>query len=358
MTEVVGGDWPVATPAAVLWGLAAVAPVAFLRTHPVAAWLSFVGLNAVLMQLLGEPKSAALFFTTVALAFGVGAFAEDRRWLVRLVPTLLFLVAVITFHDEENTRLSQRGPEFVLTGLLLALAVGAGVLVRRRSVTARVARSDAALAAEESRLGAEQAIAEERAWIARDLHDVVAHGVSLMVVQAVGGRGMLTRRTEAATEAFEAIEVAGRRALEELRRMVDVLGEDSVHEPERVGLAAVPELVDAARRSGVEVSCTIDGPVDAVPSGVGVAAYRIVQEGLTNAVKHSSSRAATLAVAVTPNLVTLEVTNPVAPPSDHVTGSGFGLMGVRERATVYGGSVDAGIRDGVWSTRATLRIEQ
>jgi signal transduction histidine kinase len=358
MTEVAGGDWPVPTIAGVLWAGAAVVPVVFLRTHPVAAWLSFVGLNSVLVQLLGEPQSAALFFTTVALAFGVGAFTEDRRWLPRLVPTLVLLVGVITFHDRENTRLSQRGPEFVFTLALVALAVGAGALVRRRSLAARAARVDAAVAAEESRLGAERAIAEERARIARDLHDVVAHSVSLMVVQAVGGRGMLSRRPDAATEAFDAISTAGGRALQELHRMLEVLGEDDHRAPGHLGLAAVPEMVAAARQSGVEVSCEIAGPVDALPSGIDVAAYRILQEGLTNAVKHSTSRAATLTVGVTPTLVMLEVTNPVVSPAARVVGSGFGLMGMRERAAVYGGSVQAGIDDGVWSTRATLRIEQ
>jgi signal transduction histidine kinase len=191
------------------------------------------------------------------------------------------------------------------------------------------------------------AVEDERARIARELHDVVTHNVSVMVIQAGAARKVMGRSPDQATEALLAVEESGRLALTELRQAMGLLttdsgGPDLAPQP---GLDQLPALVGRVRDAGADVELTVTGPARPVPSGIGLAAYRVVQEGLTNAVKHAAGAGARVVVEYRPDGLRVEVTDTggAAAPAA-ATGHGRGLPGLRERLAVYGGTLQAGRR--------------
>jgi signal transduction histidine kinase len=216
---------------------------------------------------------------------------------------------------------SWRGQAVELTRL-------AGELERERAETAR------------------HAVADERARIARDLHDVVGHNVSLLVLQAGAERLGLPADQSQTREALAAIEKSGRATLEELRRLVGVLrddGEGPALHP-LPGIDRLGDLADQVRGAGLPVDLRIEGEPVSVPAGLDVSVYRIAQEALTNVVRHAGARTATVAVRFEPDAVSVQV-------DDDGTGGdgspgGSGLEGMRERAESVGGTVEAGPRPG------------
>lgn len=232
----------------------------------------------------------------------------------------------------------------------------AGRAVRRISVTA--AARVAVLEDERDRAAAEAASAE-RDRIARELHDVVAHSVSVMVVRAGGQRLRLSDKDPEAAEAFGDIERAGREALTELRAMLDVLRDPALsgdaHEP-LPGPDGISDLVARMRSAGQNVQVgEYDVPAD-LPAGVALAAYRIVQEALTNALRHGSG-AVELHVASVDDGLRIRVANTIgADGSGRTPGGGRGLAGMRERVRLLGGSLTAGANGGRWTLDATLPL--
>ena len=205
----------------------------------------------------------------------------------------------------------------------------------------------------------ERIVAEERARIARELHDVVAHRVSLMTVQAGAAKTVAADDPEAAVRAMGAVEVAGRQALDELRHLLDVLrpaaaGDGTRPQP---GLADLDHLVEQMRRAGLEVQLTSDGPLTGLPAPVELSAYRIVQESLTNVVKHAGAGARTaVRVANDGRCLSVEVTDD-GQGSTVLPGSGHGLVGMHERTQLLGGSLDVGPRaGGGFRVRALLPV--
>jgi signal transduction histidine kinase len=195
---------------------------------------------------------------------------------------------------------------------------------------------------------ARRAVAEERTRIARELHDVVAHRVSLMTVQAGAAKTVAADDPESASKAMQAVETAGRQALDELRHLLGVLRpeadvEDMGPQP---GLADVPRLVDQSRAAGLDVSLTMDGEQIDLPARVDLSAYRIVQEALTNALKHAGPGARAEVRLHTDNRgVDIEVLDNGRGVTI-LTGSGHGIVGMRERALLLGGRLDVGPRAG------------
>jgi signal transduction histidine kinase len=216
-----------------------------------------------------------------------------------------------------------------------AAAFGAGLVLRRQRELADQARRyrDEHAAA---------VVAAERARIARDLHDVVAHSISVIVLQARGGRRMLTVDPAEARAAFDTVEEAAGEAMSEMRRLLTVLRAPGRTEPgeltARPSLAHLGDLVD--RLGGLRVTTTVCGDVSDLPPGVDLAAYRIVQEALTNVLRHASARSVALTVAVSGDAIDLEVADDGV--GDQPGPGGFGLLGMRERAAMYGGTVEAG----------------
>ncbi len=215
----------------------------------------------------------------------------------------------------------------------------------RRVVGDRERRAQ--LAARERDLAAREAVVVERARIARELHDVVAHSVSVMVVQAQAGSRLLDRPDEA-RGVFRSIETTGREALVELRRLLGVLrtrDEQPVTTPQP-GIDSLASLVEQVRAAGLRVDLRLEGEPSDLPPGVDLSAYRIVQEALTNTLKHAGRAEAEVIVRYQPAALEVEILdNGVGVPAC-VNGSGHGLVGMRERVALYGGTLEAGARNG------------
>jgi signal transduction histidine kinase len=223
----------------------------------------------------------------------------------------------------------------------------AGRLVRQRDVHAQVAEERSAALAREREANVRAASAEERARIARELHDVLSHSVSVMVVQAGAERMALGSGKPVTAEALEAIEKTGRQALTEMRRLLGMLrvsDEPPDHAPQPT-LAELDELVTQVREAGVPVELHIEGPQVALPPGVAVSAYRIVQEALTNVLKHAGPAHARVIVRYASRELELEIADDGRGPGE-AGDAGHGLVGMRERVALYDGELDAGARNG------------
>jgi signal transduction histidine kinase len=205
------------------------------------------------------------------------------------------------------------------------------------------------------------AVSEERAQIARELHDVVAHSVSLMVLQAGAARQAFDQQPEKARESLLSVEATGRAAMSELRRLLGILRKpgDSDDLTPQPSLRHLDLLIGQMREAGLQVELEVLWDNEPVPPGVDLAAYRIVQEGLTNVLKHSAPCRAWVKVRSQPAAVEVTVANDGAPrQTPNGAGTGHGLIGMRERASLYGGTFEAGPRPGGgFSVRARLPFE-
>ena len=228
--------------------------------------------------------------------------------------------------------------------LVAAWAIGDNVRSRHAYLT-RVQAREAAME-EEQQERARVAVAEERARIARELHDVISHNVSVMVLQAAAGADVFATHPERSREALGSIETAGREALAELRRLLSVVdapvdaGAGLAPPP---GLDRLPELVERVRATGLDVSLTVSGDGRALPAGVDFSAYRIVQEALTNTLKHAHAATAGVDVRIGAHSLEVEIVDD-GTAAGEAPGRGHGLIGMRERAAVFGGELQAGPR--------------
>ncbi|TDD47561.1 sensor histidine kinase [Nonomuraea terrae] len=261
----------------------------------------------------------------------------------------------------------------------LALACGAAgglaaaLVCTRRRYRAALAEQGRLLDRERDR-AARAAVDAERARIAAELHDIVSHNVSLMVVQAGAAREVLPTMPGEAENALRAVEAAGRDAMTELRHLLGLLApaQDGSDEPDELapqpGLGQLGALADRIAFAGLPVEVRVSGEARPVPAGVDVTAYRIVQEALTNALKHGDGAKAEVVVRYTDQYLRVEVLNSgpsvltggarPAPP-DAGAGTGRGLLGLRERVAVYGGELDARRRlGGGYRVRARIPLER
>jgi signal transduction histidine kinase len=255
--------------------------------------------------------------------------------------------------------------EFSISGLVFFASIAlppylAGVAIaRRRNREAALERHAATLDAERERAAA-AAVGEERARIARELHDVVAHGVSMIVVQAQGGARMVRIEPREAEEAFAAIERTGRQSLTEMRRLLGMLrtADERAALVPQPGVERLGVLIEGVRSAGLPVDLRVEGATSALPPGVDVSAYRIVQEALTNALKHAGPARAQVRVRYLANAVELEVSDDGAGARARGGASGHGLIGMRERVSVYGGRLEVGAPpSGGYLIRARLPFE-
>ena len=230
------------------------------------------------------------------------------------------------------------------------------VLLVRRVVGDRERR--ARIAERERDVAAREAIVEERARIARELHDVIAHHVSMIVVQAGAERRVLGDANASTREVLATVEQSGRGALTEMRRLLGMLRGDA-NEPltPQPGLAEVPTLVGQLREAGLPVELRIDGERRELPAGIELSAYRIVQEALTNALKHAGQAHANVHVRYGADSLELEIADDGAGGITRADGGGHGLVGMRERVALYGGRLDASRRpEGGFVVRVRLPI--
>jgi signal transduction histidine kinase len=233
----------------------------------------------------------------------------------------------------------------------------AGRLVRERQVHAEALQERAAALEREGEANLRAAAAEERARIARELHDLLSHSVSVMVVQAAAERSALDTERAAPAQALESIERTGRQALAEMRRLFSLLrsGVPAELAPQPT-LGELGALVAQIREAGLPVELQIDGAPTGVPPDVALSAYRIIQEALTNVVKHAGPARASVVVRYAGNAVELEVVDDGRGAAAH-SGDGHGLAGMRERVALFGGEFDAGQRNGGgFAVRARLPL--
>jgi signal transduction histidine kinase len=200
------------------------------------------------------------------------------------------------------------------------------------------------------------AAVDERARIARELHDVVTHNVSVMVVQAAAGNDVFESHPERAREALRAVEETGRRALGELRRLLDVTGDGDGTLPQP-GLARVDELVANVRRAGLAVDVSVEGTARELPEALDLSAYRIVQEALTNTLKHAHASQATICVRYREHDLEVEISDDGV-GANGTTTDGRGLIGMRERVGLFGGDLETGpAAGGGFTVRARMPVE-
>jgi signal transduction histidine kinase len=233
---------------------------------------------------------------------------------------------------------------FLSIGAIVVSAWALGTLARTREEYVESLVERGRQLEREAAQQAELAAAEERARIAREMHDVVAHGLSVIVVQADGARYAVTAHPEKAAAALETIGATGREALTEMRQLLGLLrrGSARVDGPQPT-LAAVPELVEEARAAGTQLEADLPEPLPPVPEGVGLTAYRVVQEALTNVRKHAGPAArARLTVHERAGTLAITVRDDGRGAAAPVDGRGLGLIGMRERVELHGGELEAG----------------
>jgi signal transduction histidine kinase len=354
------------SPAVVLIVLLMIVPVAFRRRAPVAAFVIAVVAGAwqvlgLSVHTAGSPNPGPLpsDLALLVLLYTVAAY-RPRRYSIPALLTCIggSLIAVLVWSPMPQVKVAERLflSGFLFGGISLACWILGDSMRYRRGYYAALEEKAARLEAERH-AEAKVAAAAERARIARELHDIVAHHVSVMVVQADGAGYVLQSDPGRAAGALAAVSATGRQALTELRRLLGVLrsdGEQAALTP-LPGLGELRELLDQSRAAGLEVSYRLTGVPRDLPEGAELAAYRVVQESLTNTRKHAGL-AATAAVTLQyePDGLIVAVTDdgmavPTGEPGGH------GLAGMRERVAIYGGTVTAGpLPDGGFGVRAWL----
>ncbi len=331
-------------------------PFLFRRQHPFVAPLVVCAALATLALVVSETSLTSLtmpFVAALAAAVSLG-LVPDRRQAIAGWAAILATAAVV----DSNSASSYS--DFFWTALILTLAWFFGSALGTRTEQARELRERVEAAELERVLATEHATAEERARIARELHDVVAHSVSVMVVQVSGVRRLLQGDQTREREALLSVEQTGRQALAEMRRMLGVMrsGEDAPASlAPQPGLQHLDRLIAQVEEAGLPVTLRVEGDQRELSPGVDLSAYRIVQEGLTNALKHAKGANAEVVVRYVDSCVELEIADD-GPGVGENDGQGHGLVGMRERAALYGGTLETETRDGGgFVLRAQLPVE-
>ena len=354
---------PGASPAGAAGTLLAVvmgAGIWWRRRAPVASGVTIVGAGG-LYELVVEQAGVVLLAPGLLAFYSIGAYAPLPRAAVGLV-----VVYALTFLGDvtDNRSLSEWLENVVFAGLVAGSVWAGGVAVRiNRSRAAQLADLAAQLEREREDK-ARLAVAAERARIARELHDVVAHGISVIAVQAGSGRHTLEGDTQGAHVAFGAIESTARQALVEMRHLLGLLREEN--EPAMAaplpGMNSHTELIDQARGAGLSVTVDVDGEPRALRAGLDVAAYRILQEALTNARKHAPGAQVSVRIGYGAHDFEIDVRDHGAGTGARrasIEGGGHGLIGMRERVALYRGELDAGPQpDGGFRVHARLPLNE
>ena len=327
-------------------------PLVIRRKAPLTVGL-LGGLGFTAFRLLKVPEGAISSVAVFVALYAVGAFSDNprRRDLVRGAVVGAGMIALVASLLADAEFVNFDGLTFVLfsLGLNVAFFVAAWMLgdaTRKRMEYEVELRHRADQLAAEREERARQAVTNERVRIARELHDVVAHHVSVMGVQASAARRMLDRDSAKAAEALGYVEESGRQAVSELQRLVGFLRSERDDESlaPQPTLDGLPQLVDSTRSTGLPVELRVIGHARALPSSVELSGYRIVQEALTNVVRHAPGASTTVVLSYLPDALQVEVVNgPAAPGAVRSgPGGGRGLVGMRERASVLDGRFEHG----------------
>jgi signal transduction histidine kinase len=358
LLEAAGGADPGPIVVAAAVQLAATLPVAFRRLAPLRAIAISVAVSLPYVVAYGSVNSLASLLTGLLLIYSVGRHSDGRALLAGSAIGLFSIIVQGiggTFKTPTDWAFA-----LILMGAALIFGVALRVQVER-SIALAVA---ADRAEREQEATAQAAVHEERARIARELHDVVAHNVGLIVLQAGGARSVLATDPERARAALRQVEETGRQTLTEMRHLVGILRVDEDEERQPLPrLERLPALVDEARAGGLTVDLQIEGPPVELPAGLELAAYRIIQEALTNVRKHAPTSRALVRVCYEPDRLSVGVSDDGGPSVAEgdtariTSGPGHGLIGMRERVQLYGGQFEAGsMPDGGFRVEATFPL--
>jgi signal transduction histidine kinase len=343
---------------AVLMFTAAAATVAWRRRWPIQATAAALALFGIGEQLASTNEVSAPAFAALLSFYSVGAHLPTRRGNIAELMLLAQLGLVVAIVSTTHGAI-QVISSVALFGVM-PFAVGRALAGRRALTDELQARARRLEAEREER--AREAVTDERTRIARELHDIVAHCVSVMVIQTGAARRVAGSDRGAAREALGAVESSGREALAEMRRMVGVLrkGDAELAGATQPDLSQLAALAARARAAGLPVELYVEGQPRELPAGVELAAYRVVQEALTNSIKHAGEARARVVVLYGSTMLELEISDdgrgPVAAEQEH--GSGHGLVGMSERLRLYGGELRSGRRrGGGFAVRARIPLE-
>jgi signal transduction histidine kinase len=334
------------------------APLAFRRTYPTSAFCVIV--LAVIFT--NQYSTAVTIAAALFAAYFAVVYSKNRP---AALGCLAAGVAVVTF---DYPKIGSQIPGRLTPLLVLLPTVALGYMMRMWQQRAGESAARLQQAQAQHLEVTRRAVEEERARIAAELHDVVTHNVSVMVVQAGAGRRVLDRSPGDAREAMLAIEASGRTAMTELRHLLGLLAPSGGPEPEasadqgalrpQPGLDEIPALVARVRSAGLPVELSVTGTERGLPPGADLAAYRVAQEALTNVIKHADGARTRVRIEYRARDLIIDVSNAHGGSLPSADGSGRGLIGLRERITIYGGSLDVGPRPGGgWRVQATIPLE-
>jgi len=340
-------------PLVVLFAVLGVLPVAVRRLSP---WGAAVGLSLVLLAGAAlDMKTLTEGVSLLVVVYTAAALLPLRQAVTATAAVAAATAVVVAVYPEAAFGV------WFSNALTLAVCffIGRTVFTRRAYVDALEERAEAAEVTREA--AAREAVLEERRRIARELHDVVAHHISVMGVLATGARRTLGRDPAAADEALSTIEATGRATLREMRRLLDVLRRDDESDAtltQQPGVAGLETLVAQVREAGLDVQLRVVGEPRPLESGVDLTIFRIVQEGLSNALKHAGPASAEVRVEFRGDRLLLDVEDNgrgQTRPNGH---TGHGLVGMRERISLYGGTLRTGPRrGGGYSVAASIPLE-
>jgi signal transduction histidine kinase len=296
------------------------------------------------------------FMMLFVFAYSLGAYGSMRSTVVGGVLAAVTIGIDVALHEGSP---SGAIGSMIFASLFVIVPVSVGRSMRNRRLLTAALAEKAALAERERDERARRAVDEERARIARELHDVVAHSISVMTVQATAVERIAERMPEQARTSLENIENTGREALTEMRRLLGVLRRDDAAAAElapQPSLGRVELLAQRARSAGLDVELRIEGERRPLPAGIDLAAYRVVQEALGDAVGRAGTRHARVTITYGTGSVRIEVVDDGA---GHVAEGDGELLGMRERVALYGGSLEGGPSgDGGYAVRARLPLER
>jgi signal transduction histidine kinase len=351
------GDEPttapwVAAPAVAVAILTLLARRRFPFGAPAAFWLLCAALSFVDGRLIAFPVTVYLVGLAAAYLLGrLGDAVRGREGLLIVIGS----AAAIVYNLPDHT-----AGDLILIPSVFALGWLGGFAFRERDVQATAAEERAVQAEREREAAARVAVAEERARIARELHDIVAHALSVMVLQVGAVRHKVADLPDEDRDALEDVERAGRTALAEMRRLLGAMrerGGDVELEPQP-GLENLEPLVERVRSTGLRVRLRVEGEPLPLPRALDLSAYRIVQEALTNILKHAAATHAEVLVRHRPDALQLEVRDDGRGPANGGS-AGHGLVGIRERVKLYDGEMTAGpANGGGFLVRASLRLTE
>jgi signal transduction histidine kinase len=335
-------------------GLAA--PLAVRRIYPLAV---FLVVTAIALA-FGGPAN---IFTFIALIFAAYSASVHSRFRGALLVVIAGVAGLIT---ALFSGLVPPLPARYTTAAVLLPAAAVGSAVHRWRQRAAQSRAEVQRLEADQQEATRRALERERARLASEMHDVVTHNVSVMVIQAGAARQVLADSPQTAREALLAVEASGRTALTELRQLLGLLTSTGLTDQaqagrERPGLRQLAGLIERIRGAGLTVDLRVRGEPQELAGATDLAAYRVVQEGLTNVLKHAGPVSAEVTISYRSTEVVIEVTNDdersAPPPSAGFSESGLGLPGLRQRLALIGGTVQAGpLADGAWRLSASIPL--